>query len=90
MDLLAHVEARSFQTREEWIADLVRFGDQAERTWKALAKSKSERQLGMSDDAFNAMEKVGGVLFWLRHNSPPTPMGKIVERSIEHIRKNLA
>lgn len=90
MNLLNHIEARSFQTREEWISDLVRFGDQAERTWKGLAKSKSERQRGMSEDAFDAMEKVGGVLFWLRSGSTPTPMGRTVERSIELIRSTLA
>ena len=89
MNLLAHVQTRSYGTREEWIADLERFGDQAERAWKALRRSKSERQKGMSEDAFDAMERVGGVLFWLRFDSSPTPMSRTVEQSIEHIRSQI-
>ncbi len=89
MDLLTHVQARSFETRNEWIADLTRFGDQAERMWRALRNDRSERQKGRAEDAFKAMEKVGGVLFWLHHDSPPMPMSSIVERSIAHIRSKL-
>lgn len=89
MSLLAHVLSRSFETREAWLVDLQRFGDEAERTWKALRRARSERQQDQAEEAFQAMQAVEGVMETIRFGYAQSPVSEADQAAIAHILRHL-
>ena len=90
MDILTHVKALSFDTRAEWLADLQRFGDSAERTWKDLRKRKEHRLQDRAAEAKVAMDDVEPVMEWLNFGNWQIEPSRAAHAAISHIQGKLS